>query len=307
MADALQGTWVFNDEPDIENDLFAYKYYSISFTSNNKTFDSLSYYGQTNTSYLRYTARSEDIDVYEYNFDSGYSLGWTNEAYKTITITSKLSEVTNGDVLLTWLQANATKQAAPSPAYPKINSFTYHGKRINNINGKHIRYVHDKRAGMDNTYEMMYVVQLATPQNVTADGTTVSWDAVENATSYAVFADGVIIAEYTPKPSGYLLLVWSHDYYSSDTDTVAYIKFNGVATSTDYDWKAYTEDLTSYVKDKNGNDVSFSIELNYITNVNIYLAQGEIELLSQSFNTIGNHNIVLSKTKSTYIRMAAYD
>ena len=32
--------------------------------------------------------------------------------------------------------------------------------------------------------------QLATPQNVTADGTTVSWDAVENATRYAVLADG---------------------------------------------------------------------------------------------------------------------
>lgn len=32
--------------------------------------------------------------------------------------------------------------------------------------------------------------QLATPQNVTADGTTVSWGAVENATSYAVLADG---------------------------------------------------------------------------------------------------------------------
>lgn len=32
--------------------------------------------------------------------------------------------------------------------------------------------------------------QLATPQNVSASGTTVSWDAVENATSYAVLADG---------------------------------------------------------------------------------------------------------------------
>ena len=32
--------------------------------------------------------------------------------------------------------------------------------------------------------------QLATPQNVTADGTTVSWDAVENATRYAVLAGG---------------------------------------------------------------------------------------------------------------------
>lgn len=34
------------------------------------------------------------------------------------------------------------------------------------------------------------MTQLATPQNVSADGTTVSWDAVENATSYAVLADG---------------------------------------------------------------------------------------------------------------------
>lgn len=32
--------------------------------------------------------------------------------------------------------------------------------------------------------------QLATPQNVSADGTTVSWDEVENATSYAVLAYG---------------------------------------------------------------------------------------------------------------------
>ena len=32
--------------------------------------------------------------------------------------------------------------------------------------------------------------QLATPQNVRANGTNVSWDEVENATSYAVLADG---------------------------------------------------------------------------------------------------------------------
>ena len=32
--------------------------------------------------------------------------------------------------------------------------------------------------------------QLAAPQNVAANGTTVSWDEVENATSYAVLADG---------------------------------------------------------------------------------------------------------------------
>lgn len=35
--------------------------------------------------------------------------------------------------------------------------------------------------------------QLSAPQNVTADGTVVSWDEVENATEYEVYADGASI------------------------------------------------------------------------------------------------------------------
>lgn len=38
-----------------------------------------------------------------------------------------------------------------------------------------------------------FVVKLATPQNVTANGTTVSWDAVQNATSYDVYADDTVL------------------------------------------------------------------------------------------------------------------
>lgn len=34
--------------------------------------------------------------------------------------------------------------------------------------------------------------QLATPTNVTVDGSTVSWDNVENATSYDVYVDGTL-------------------------------------------------------------------------------------------------------------------
>ena len=134
-----------------------------------------------------------------------------------------------------------------------------------------------------------------------------TFDEVANATSYEIFVDNVSIGEYVPEPSGYNLLIGGHDMYLGGTDTIAYIKFNGVATSTDYDWKAYTKYLTSYVKDKNGNDVSFPLELNNITNVNIYLEQGVIKLFSQSFNTIGNHNIVLSTDENTNINMAAYD
>lgn len=37
------------------------------------------------------------------------------------------------------------------------------------------------------------LMTLATPQNVTADGTTVGWDEVENATSYEIYADNTLI------------------------------------------------------------------------------------------------------------------
>lgn len=108
--DELAGTWVFNDEPNIESGLFMNKSYQLSFISNNITFTNLLYDdNRTNKEYLTY-GENPRIHAYTYNFDSGYSVGWTDEAYKTITITSKLSEVTNGDQLLAWLQVNATKQ-----------------------------------------------------------------------------------------------------------------------------------------------------------------------------------------------------
>ena len=44
--------------------------------------------------------------------------------------------------------------------------------------------------------------QLATPQNVTADGTNVSWDEVENATSYEVIEGGNnVLGTVTPTPA----------------------------------------------------------------------------------------------------------
>lgn len=61
--------------------------------------------------------------------------------------------------------------------------------------------------------------QLETPTNLTADGTTIEFDAVENAEEYEVFADGVSIGEYTPGPSEYTVTLtasgdWSHESYS---------------------------------------------------------------------------------------------
>ena len=152
----------------------------------------------------------------------------SNEGYSfpdTITVTGAESytwDKSTGTLTLTNATGDVSITITCIVAYPKINSFTYYGKQINNINGKPIRYVHY----MSNTYEMVYVVQLATPQNVTANGTTVSWDEVENATSYAVLADGSEIGtvEKAPVQHGYAVTITknitmtreSEAYYSLD-------------------------------------------------------------------------------------------
>lgn len=64
-----------------------------------------------------------------------------------------------------------------------------------------------KRAGQEAVTVFEKMTQLATPQNVTADGTTVSWDAVENATSYAVLADGSEIGTVENQTVGYNLSI----------------------------------------------------------------------------------------------------
>ena len=65
--------------------------------------------------------------------------------------------------------------------------------------------------------------QLATPQNVSADGTTVSWDAVENATSYAVLADGSEIGTVEVAAKGFTV-----SYVNNGEDSApAYFKING--------------------------------------------------------------------------------
>ena len=47
------------------------------------------------------------------------------------------------------------------------------------------------------------ITQLATPQNVTADGATVSWDEVENATEYEIVVDNVSWGDYIPPVYNY--------------------------------------------------------------------------------------------------------
>ena len=99
-TEGLAGTWVFNDTIDVISASVSVNFIDL----NQKQFNGIApsgatmYYG-----FLDDSGRQDGLMAY------GGS-GWNNDAYKTIAITSKLSEVTNGDTLLAWLQANATKQ-----------------------------------------------------------------------------------------------------------------------------------------------------------------------------------------------------
>lgn len=107
VEDELKGTWVFSS--------FAEKTitgtWTINFTSNSVNYTSLTLlstsgnYGEDAIKYgstvvAEVSAAGIDGDVFAFS----------NVAYKTITITSNLADVTNGSSLLTWLKSNATKQ-----------------------------------------------------------------------------------------------------------------------------------------------------------------------------------------------------
>lgn len=116
--DELAGTWVFNNE--LTN--MSSAHWVVNVTCNNVNYLSMGigYLGDGYAIDL-YKTTTQDFSDGNYtrlctDWDEG-EWEWFNEAYKTITITSKLSEVTNGAALLTWLKANATKKdpAAEEP------------------------------------------------------------------------------------------------------------------------------------------------------------------------------------------------
>lgn len=108
--DELAGTWVFNDDIDIRTTFN----YNVNFTNDSVSYTNLYVSRSFSRGYiLHYANTSSDNEAYVYNDPAG-EIWWFNDKYKTITITSKLADVTNGEELLAWLKANATKQGTTS-------------------------------------------------------------------------------------------------------------------------------------------------------------------------------------------------
>lgn len=97
--DALTGTWVFNNTIDFPAGTTEW---NLNFISDNMAYIAIRITAKFGGQITYINSSSGEASVYE--------AMWQYEANKTVTITSKLSEVTNGEQLLAWLQANATKQ-----------------------------------------------------------------------------------------------------------------------------------------------------------------------------------------------------
>ena len=177
VTDLTGTTWVFNDDitPITNNSVF-----QINFSSNSYDLVALVTGQQVDeydepiegvafiTYYKVYPSSviSDLILSYRYRTFADHSYtSWSDNSYKTITITGGV-DATNATQIL--------------PA-----SFKHYYKNTTLIGTGTYKF---------RPYTVSQPIpQLSTPQNVSADGTTVSWDEVENATSYEIFADGTSI------------------------------------------------------------------------------------------------------------------
>ena len=115
--DELAGTWVLYDRLNTHQK----QTYSVNFVSNNINFVQLAITtGKGLVTPSGYNLLYDDSEIYYPDMEEHWVKG---AEYKTITITSKLSEVENGDALLIWLKGNAKKEGSA----PTLISFTIDG------------------------------------------------------------------------------------------------------------------------------------------------------------------------------------
>lgn len=166
VTDLTGTTWVFNDTITLPTIEFSFDFTDLSgqtFNGIMPTTTTVLYYG-----YINDSGSQDGLMAYS-------NPKWLKTDYQTIAITGG-TDATN-TTLISWLEANAT-QILPT-------SFKRYYKNTTLIG--------------TGTYKFRpYTVsqplpQLSTPANISADGTTVSWDEVENATSYEILADGTSI------------------------------------------------------------------------------------------------------------------
>ncbi len=114
FSDSLAGEWLIFENPAL---LDPRVLWNVDFTSNGNSYDQLDIMGN----YIMYHKGNKFVGAYVLDYDGKGE--WEDENYRTVRFTSTLSEVENGDTLVKWLQANATR--IPDSTYIEWNKTAY--------------------------------------------------------------------------------------------------------------------------------------------------------------------------------------
>lgn len=174
-------TWVLNETPSD----YSAVVFPVQFTCNGISYSKL----ERESSYAKLyydTTLVYDLDDHT---------GWVNEAYRTITFSIA---PTGG--LLTWLQANGTKQASTPKVTVDLTSLSGYESLAA---GTYQLGVKAKASGYQDSDLSATVsfTKLAAPVATAAD-TSVNWEAVANAESYDVYVDGELYENTTGGGNG---------------------------------------------------------------------------------------------------------
>ena len=182
---------------------------SIDFVSNNHSFTSMTFQRYHGGDCNDLTYNPNNIAVWSSDEDSGTVDFFTNYQVFAITGGTHVEDST----LIGWITANATQIIVPRLTVD-ISELPYYSSIPG---GLHSLTITAQATGYrDGPPSQAYTInKLNTPTNLTASGTSVTFESVENAAEYEVFANGSSIGSYTLPASG-ITINWSAEGINCD-------------------------------------------------------------------------------------------